>query len=81
MEIAKELVSNAYRHGKASKVWISVYLTEAGTAKLIMTNNGLSIPADFEPGLGFAMFDELTSDWEIDRTEQSRFIASIPLSS
>ena len=80
MEIAKELVSNAYRHGKASKVWISVYLTEAGTAKLIMTNNGLSIPADFEPGLGFAMFDELTSDWEIDRTEQSRFIASIPLS-
>jgi hypothetical protein len=27
------------------------------------------------------MFDELTSDWEIDQTEQSRFIATIPLSS
>jgi hypothetical protein len=34
-----------------------------------------------QPGLGFAMFDELTSDWEIDQSEQSRFTATIPLSS
>jgi signal transduction histidine kinase len=81
MEISKEWVSNAYRHGKASKVWISVYLTEEGDLKLIMTNNGHQIPADSEPGLGFAMFDELTSEWEIDRSPQSRFTATIPLSS
>jgi signal transduction histidine kinase len=81
MEVSKEWVSNAYRHGKASKVWISVYLTEEGDLKLIMTNNGHQIPADSEPGLGFAMFDELTSEWEIDRSPQSRFTATIPLSS
>lgn len=80
MEVSKELVSNAYRHGKASRVWISAYLDSQGDIKLIMTNDGQPIPADSEPGLGFAMFDELTSDWGIDRTEQSRFIATIPLS-
>ena len=81
MEVAKELVGNAHRHGKANKVWISSYLTQAGDIKLIVTNNGRPMPENLQPGLGFAMFDELTSDWEIDQTEQSRFIATIPLSS
>jgi signal transduction histidine kinase len=81
MEVAKELVGNAHRHGKANKVWISSYLTQDDDIKLIVTNNGRPMPENSQPGLGFAMFDELTSDWEIDQTEQSRFTATIPLSS
>lgn len=81
IEVSKELVSNAYRHGKASRVWISAYLTNESDLQMIVTNNGQPMPTESEPGLGFAMFDELTSEWSVDHSEQSRFTATIPLSS
>jgi two-component sensor histidine kinase len=81
MELAKELVGNAYRHGKASKVWISVYLKSESDIALIASNNGRPFSENFDPGLGFAMFDELTSEWEIDPTSPAKLTATIPLSS
>lgn len=80
MEVVKEVVSNAYRHGKASKIWVSTYLNSEGDIALIVSNNGRPIPDRSEPGLGFAMFDELTSEWAFDPTSPARLTATIPLS-
>lgn len=79
IELSKELVSNAYRHGKATTVWISAYLSTEGDVEMIVTNNGKPLPSETQPGLGFAMFDELTSEWSIDKEQGGRFSATIPL--
>lgn len=78
-EICKELVSNAYRHGKALNVWISCYLSQGSDLRLTASNNGLGLPADFVPGLGFSMFDDLTENWELEPGPDNRITASIPL--
>lgn len=80
MEVSKELVSNAYRHGRATKVWVSAYLNSEGDVKMIVTNDGHPMPVESEPGLGFAMFEELTAEWSIDQKERTGFNATIPLS-
>lgn len=79
IELAKELTSNAYRHGKAKNIWISAFLDESSGLRVIASNDGLPIPEGFEPGIGFEMFDELTQSWEIDRSGDSRFVATLPL--
>lgn len=79
IELAKELVSNAFRHGKAGSVWISGFINEAGDLRLIGTNDGSPVASDFAPGLGFAMFDELTIEWFVDSTPEPRIVATIPL--
>lgn len=78
-EISKEIVSNAYRHGKAKDVWISCYLSQNHDLRLIASNNGTRLPADFVPGLGFSMFDELTASWELEPGPENRMTAAIPL--
>ena len=79
VELAKELVSNAYRHGQAKRVWISGYLAANGDVRVIAANDGSEISETAESGLGFAMFDELTSNWSIERQPETRFVATIPL--
>jgi two-component sensor histidine kinase len=78
-EIAKEIVSNAYRHGKAQNVWISCYLSQDNDLRVIASNNGAELPKDFVPGLGFSMFDELTASWAIEPGTDNRMTASIPV--
>lgn len=79
IELSKELVSNAYRHGRARQIWISVYLDENLDLRIIATNDGLPLAPDHKSGLGFAMFDELTSTWAFEFEPTQRFVASIPL--
>lgn len=81
IELAKELTSNAYRHGKAKNIWISAFLGQDATLKVISSNDGLAMPKEFEPGIGFEMFDELTESWLIDRNSDSRIVALVPLGS
>ena len=63
-EIINEGVSNAYRHGKASRASISL------DSKLEVTilDDGFG-PRNGTPGLGSALFDSVSSDWDITATE------------
>lgn len=79
IELSKELIGNAYRHGKAKTIWISGYLDSHGDIRVISSNDGEKIDASATPGLGFAMFDELTSSWAIENHPDQRFVATIPL--
>lgn len=79
VEIAKELVSNAYRHGSAKQIWISALLLKDGDIKLISTNDGVPMSGSETPGIGFEMFDQLTSGWRFESENQARFVARLPL--
>lgn len=78
IEIVKELVSNASRHGSATKFWLNAYLNSEGEMEIITGNNGRPIPNDISPGLGFQMISELTKEWKIDR-KASGFSAILPM--
>jgi len=80
-EILKELVSNAFRHGKATQVSIRITLDEIGDLHLVSTNNGLSVAEDRIQGIGSEMFDELTSSWSWKNTPKGpRLTAVVPVS-
>jgi signal transduction histidine kinase len=66
VELVKELVSNAHRHGGATSVRVDAAL--AGDHELLLTcrTDGAPIPDDARPGLGFRMFDELTRWWRVE---------------
>jgi hypothetical protein len=76
-EITKELVSNAFRHGDASEISLKVQLTEAGDVSLTSTNNGKPLPEGFKPGVGFAMVEELTSEWQFETKNGHPFFEAI----
>ena len=79
IEIIKELVNNAYRHGGASDVWITCRLDDHGDLLVTSGNNGSPFPTDIHPGIGFQMFTELATSWSID-SENNRFTATIAAS-
>lgn len=78
IEILKELVSNASRHGGATKFWLNAYLNPEGDLEMIAGNNGKPVPTDISAGLGFQMITDLTKDWEIDR-KAAGFSATLPM--
>lgn len=78
IEILKELVSNASRHGGATKFWLNAYLNPEGDLEMIAGNNGKPVPSDISAGLGFQMITDLTRDWEIDR-KAAGFSATLPM--
>jgi len=78
VELVKELVSNAHRHGGATRIRISAVLDDDRELTLVCVDDGAPVPMDVEPGLGFRMFDELTRWWRIDRAD-GVIRAAIPL--
>lgn len=78
IEILKELVSNASRHGGATKFWLNAYLNPEGDLEMIAGNNGKPVPNDISAGLGFQMITDLTRDWEINR-KAAGFSATLPM--
>lgn len=79
-EIAKELVSNAFRHGKATRVEIEISLASNEDILLTSTNNGELVRDDKVEGIGSEMFGELTDTWSWSNTPSGpRFTAVIPV--
>jgi len=78
-EIAKELVSNAFRHGNATKVHISISVGSPGDLLIESTNNGSAVEEGRISGIGSEMFVELTSSWNWSNTADGpRFTAVVP---
>jgi two-component sensor histidine kinase len=66
IEVMRECMINAVRHGQASSFSISTKLqtSEAGTfASLLIKNNGQKLPEALEPGFGSELFNDATSSW------------------
>ena len=67
-EIVKECVSNALRHGQASKVTVSFFDSQDGSISILITNNG-DTKLSLEQGIGSQMLDEVTMSWSRELSE------------
>jgi len=67
-EVLREAVSNASKHGKATRVEIAVNI-EDSTIVLQVQDNGTSVDAGNTQGLGSELFDDVCAQWERVRTE------------
>lgn len=82
-EILKEAISNAVRHGDASKANIKLTETKTGIVEVIVSNDGTRPVANKRKGLGSSMLDELTLDWQLTfdpNGYQTVLIAHLPFS-
>jgi ABC-type multidrug transport system fused ATPase/permease subunit len=71
-ELLKEIVSNAFRHGEAKNVWISLDQFESNVIRITAKNDGLPVPDDFKTNIGVAMYNELGVDWSIKSPDKKR---------
>lgn len=79
-ELIKELVSNAFRHGGATLVSLTLALDAEGDLQLGAFNNGRAISTELSNGIGTEIFQELTSEWDWNNTPKGvRFSATIPV--
>ena len=65
VEIWRECVSNAVRHGLASKVSISLH-QENGYITSVIANNGLQPDKSISRSLGSTILDDLSTEWWFD---------------
>jgi hypothetical protein len=79
VEITKELIGNANRHGGANKFWMNAYLDLNGDLSIVAGNNGKLIPGSQERGLGYEMISQLTRNWKLGGTSSTTFTATLPL--
>ena len=82
IEVVREALSNAVRHGKATTAELHISMTEAGSKllKIEVLDNG-ALAESIHPGLGFATMQELSRDFAIEAGEHgTRLSATLPLS-
>jgi signal transduction histidine kinase len=79
IEIAKELISNANRHGKATKFWLNAYLSQDRDLEIVCANNGEASDFSGSTGLGYEMISQLTRNWTLSGDRNTVFKATLPL--
>ena len=64
IEIVREAVGNAVRHGKATQVEVAVLESEPGVLEIGVKDNGAGITEESIAGLGSAMLDQISLSWK-----------------
>lgn len=64
-EIAKEAISNAVRHGSATRVIVKIDRIEDDMLEIEITNDGIAPKTNDEPGLGTNFLDEICLKWSL----------------
>lgn len=68
VEVMREAVSNAVRHGDADAVSVVVTRPAHGIVRVVVHDDGDGPPMTAAAGLGSGMFDEVALDWSLVRT-------------
>lgn len=63
VELLREAISNAIRHGDASQVVVEVALVNDKDALLRVSNNGEPVTAEGVPGIGTKLLNDLAVSW------------------
>ncbi len=81
-EIIKESVSNSVKHGRAQAIKVRFEDSEPGFVQVVVEDNGKGLPAQFRPGLGSQLIDEIAYPWSLTRRPEGGAIlrARIPVS-
>lgn len=64
-EIVKEAISNAVRHGDATKASVEINRSNDEVMEILVRNNGRAPLARASKGVGSQMYDELTLNWTL----------------
>jgi signal transduction histidine kinase len=72
-EVLREAVSNASKHGKASRMEIAVII-EDSTLVLQAIDNGSSLKTGKTQGLGTELLDDVCSSWSLGANEKTGMI-------
>jgi two-component sensor histidine kinase len=81
-EIIKESVSNSVKHGKAEAIKVRFEDSEPGFIQIVVEDNGKGLPAQFRPGLGSQLIDEIAYPWSLTKRPEggATLRARIPVS-
>jgi signal transduction histidine kinase len=80
IEIIKEAISNAIRHGDAKEINIKLNRHQDDILEIEIENNGRKLNPEAKKGLGSQMIDELTLSWHMDNKTKPTLKAQIPIS-
>lgn len=64
VEVFRESLGNAVRHGRATRVQAAVRLAEPAVISVRVEDNGRGLPATPVPGLGSRLLDDVCLSWE-----------------
>ena len=82
-EILKEAISNAVRHGDAQNALVELSFNQQGLIELKVANDGKPPVSSNRKGVGSALLDELTLDWQLsvdENRDQTVLLAHLPFS-
>jgi two-component sensor histidine kinase len=77
IEVVRESVGNAIRHGDATTVDITINEQTEGLLDLVITDNGSGLSKDATPGIGSDLFDSLAYSWSRDSSGSSTTITAV----
>jgi two-component sensor histidine kinase len=67
IEIAREFITNAIKHGKASKVSLKVSRLDGARIAIEVIDDGQGLPPGAKPGFGSKLLSELSLVWRQSR--------------
>ena len=80
IEIAREFITNAIKHGKASKVFLKVSRLDGTRIAIEVIDDGQGLPPGAKPGFGSKLLSELSLVWRQTRVgDTTRSYAEIVL--
>ena len=77
LEVVREALNNAIKHGKAKSVFIEINRSDQAIA-LRVENDGL-VPSESKAGFGSQIFEELTLSHKLITTDKTVFSALVPI--
>lgn len=77
VEVVRESVSNAVRHGGASIVGVSLEWLDDSSVRITVRDDGGSAGADARIGLGTRMLDEVCLSWSRDQTQAGTTLIAV----
>lgn len=81
IEVVREAVTNAIKHGKAKNVTVEISSASERLVALRVQNDGLPAELNASAGFGSELLNELTHEWSLGRNGDSTFLsAKIPVS-
>jgi signal transduction histidine kinase len=82
IEIVREAISNAVKHGNSTKIRIDLAVDLDANLRIEVLNNGLTFTKPKTPGFGLVVFEELSRKWNIANTGEGVCLtATVALSS
>jgi signal transduction histidine kinase len=67
IEIAREFITNAIKHGRASQVSLKVSRLDAARISIEVIDDGQGVPPGAKPGFGSKLLSELSLVWRQSR--------------